>query len=513
MIQKISIVGILSLIFFYGLAIISTPLITPEIGYAYVLMGGVENISQALHKFTELHETWYRPFSFYISGFLIFQLIDFHSIALIKLTSYFFILLNGYIVSELARKIFDSPLVERILIVALVISHPLYYNIAFEGSAFSDSIFTIFLNLFLICFINLLKDTKSKTSEKFTSNEKTSLIITSCILLFCTVTSHERGLCIFLMIGLLYLFFYQKQIFTKKFPKNLPFDKHDLAFITFAFILFLAYVTIVYAAKHQWSGEHYRTTFEPQYILPNLIKALELPLRLFFYKMNRSYDAHCEPLFNLFAAPLVILLLLYIFKTFKNNDVKQKNNLKITLILFFCSLIIPIFFGSSAWHFYTAGLYLSILTGRALFTWINNYNKHLQSIALSLFFILLIIATIRGVRQEIPQGSNFLKFMLMTDKALNDKVLKGIDYKPEVVYYDTGELADNTWPFGGQGKLFRYFFKDLKITEIALVNGKVLEADRPLCKQTVGKKSIALGFNFNDLSWRLIEEKNYCAIL
>ena len=344
---KISIIGIITLIFVYAISILARPTISPEIGLSFLLVDGVHDITQAFHKFIEFNETWYRPLPFYLTSFLIFQWIDIHNIFLVKLVAFYIILFNGFIVTELAKKIFDSSVVERIIIFALVISHPLYYNIAFEGSGTTDPIFNIFLNLFLICFLALLEDTDNKistTSSKLNNRSKISLVILCCLLVFCTITSHERGLAIFPMIGILYAF-YQWNNFTKK---RIKFEISTTSVVIFSAFIFLVYIYFVYGSKHHdWTGEHYRTTLQLEYVIPNILKAIELPFRFLFYPMGRSYDAHFEFWFNFFAIPFIISLALFVVSICRSNNTIEKNRLKIITTLFICSLPIPVIFGGS----------------------------------------------------------------------------------------------------------------------------------------------------------------------
>jgi hypothetical protein len=62
---------------------------------------------------------------------------------------------------------------------------------------------------------------------------------------------------------------------------------------------------------------------------------------------------------------------------------------------------------------------------------------------------------------------------------------------PEAVCYDTGGCGYFTWPFGGQGNLFKYLYRDPSIIEIALVQGKVLASDKHLCAGTLGKRYLS----------------------
>lgn len=510
LITKISVIGLIFFITTYLITIISLSTISPEIGIAFANMDRVKTIGQVFGKFLEFKEVWYRPLTFYLTNFLIFKLIDIHNLYLIKVVSMCFIFLNGFVASELAKKIFNSSLIERFIIFALVVSHPLYYSIAFEGSGITDPIFNIFLNLSVICFLSLLEVARNKLFEAGykSAAEKRTLVFLCCFFIMCTITSQERGVSIFLVFALLYTFYN----FDCKISAKFKLEKYTSISMVLAGLLFLFYMAFVYGSKPEWTGEHYRTIIEPQYVLPNLIKSVELPFRMFFHKMGRAYDAHYDALFNIFAIPLVILLIGFVFVSIRGGDQKEKNRLTIILILFLSALPIPVFLGGNSWHFFTASIYVSILMGRSLFFWLEKLqkNQYLQSVFLISFFLLLSVSVVRGVNQEIPEGSDFKKFMLMMSSALEDRVLNDVEFVPEVVYYDTGDWGANTWPFGGQGNLFKYIYKNSQIVEIALANGVVLESDRVLCKGTVGKKSSSFKINTSNLSWKKIENKNYC---
>ncbi len=509
LITKVTAIGFIALLLIYVICIISRPTISPEIGLAFLTVDSIKSVGQALGKFLEFHEVWYRPLTFYLTNFFVFQLIDIHDIQLIKVISLFVIFLNVFITTELAKKIFNSTVIERVIIFSLIVTHPLYYSVAFEGSGIVDPIFTIFINLFLICFIALLDDSGSKISvvSRFSGKEKWSLVGLCCFFVICTITAQERGLAIFPMMGLLYLFYKKDEILSKK----IKLESSTISVLGFSFVLFLLYMFLVYDSKGQWTGEHYRTAFEPQYVLPNLVKSIELPFRLFFHKMGRAYDAHYDFLFNFFASPFIAALIFFVFCAFKNGDKKEQNGIIILTIFFLCSLPIPLLFGGNSWHFYTASLYLSILTGRAFYFLLQLLrDKYLKAIFVVLLFILLSVSTVRGINQELPKDSDFMKFMLMMDAALKDKTLHDVNFVPEVVYYDTGDWGSNTWPFGGQGNLFKYVYNDSKITEIALSGGKVLESEKNLCKNFVEKKILSFGFDAKNLSWHAIKNQDYC---
>ncbi|MGZ6311683.1 MAG: hypothetical protein ACXWOH_13695, partial [Bdellovibrionota bacterium] len=149
LIRKISLLGLLVLVAVYAIAVIGRPTISPEISEAFVTLSKTKTLGEALGKFLVFDENWYRPLTFYLTNFFVFRLIDIHSIYLIKTLSLLGILLNAYVVTELALTIFGSSLIERMVIFALVVSHPLYFSIAYEGSGIVDPVFNIALNLFL----------------------------------------------------------------------------------------------------------------------------------------------------------------------------------------------------------------------------------------------------------------------------------------------------------------------------------------------------------------------------
>ncbi len=224
LLYKTSIIGMVFLVITYIIAILSKPVISPEIGMTYLMVDVIQTIEQALNKFAEFNETWYRPFTFYLTSFFIFQLIDIDNIHLIKIIAFLIILFNSFIVTELAKKIFNSGIVERIIIFSLVVSHPLYYNVAYEGYGITEPIFNIFINITIICFLRILENINSKISiipPKDSDSHKTALAFLCCLFITLTVLSHERGLAIFAMIGVLYLFYNWKSILNKKvIPKK-----------------------------------------------------------------------------------------------------------------------------------------------------------------------------------------------------------------------------------------------------------------------------------------------------
>lgn len=508
---RISIIGLIAVVASIVLLITSKPVIIPEMGIFFVMLGDIHNISQVLHKFIEFNEVWYRPLSLYLFPFFVWQVIDMHNILAIKLAAFLMISLNGYIVTELAKTIFNSSFIERVVIFVLVISHPTYNLMTITGDGHHDPMFIIFSNLFLICFLKLLENGVANKifDENVKIQNKTTIAFLCIIFVAASVLSHERGAMIFFMIFCLSIFYYWQNISHKK----IKLEKFTTIIIVASFVIAALYVFFVFGGRGHQSGESYRTGIELQYILPNIVKAFELPLRLMLFKMDRVYDSHNELIFNLFAVPFLLSLFAFLITVFCKKDQKEKNRIIIVLLLFLCALPVPIVFGGgNAWHFFPASIFLSLLVGRSLCYWLAklNNNVYLRAVMLSIFFMWIAVATVRGINQEL--SGNFLKFMHMIEKAQNDKTLQvAVDEIPEVVFYDTGEWAENTWPFGGQGKLFRYLYNDPRIIEIALVHGKILESDKVLCKEALTKKKFMyVGFNTENMKWRTIENKQYC---
>jgi len=486
----LAILGLFILIAVYAISTVARFSISPEIGMAFVTFESVNHLSQVLHKFVVFNETWYRPFTFYLINYFAFHWIDIHNIYLFKSVGLAIILLNAYVVTILAKVLFKSTFVERVIIFSLIVTHPLYYSIAYEGSGITDPVFAIFLNLFVIFFIGLIYKTKPRHNLIF--------VVLCCIFTLVTITSQERGLAIFLMIGGLTIYSYRHQCVSKTFV------------LLYSVLVFCLYMYFVYGSKQSWNGSDYRTDFELTYIIPNLIKGIELPLRFMFLNMNKGYDIHKEWGFNLLALPFTLSLLAYFVSVYRSNDTEEKSRLIILTILFLSALPLPILFGGNVWHFYTAALYVSIVMGRAFWFWCQRLNKEMQTLLLSVFFIGLSVATVRGIHQELDE-TGLGHFMSLLPQALTDKTLKQAPFIPEVVYYDTGGYGDFTWPFGGKGNVFKFIYKNPAIIEIALVHGKVAESDKQLCNQVKGKKTLYYGYDLEHLSWYKIPEKNYCA--
>lgn len=515
-IYRISIIGILSLIAVYIITMISRPIISPEIGVAFLMLDDVRNIHQVFDKFTEFHEVWYRPFTFYLTNFFVFRLIDMHNIGMIKIISLLVIFFNGFIVTELAKKIFNSNFIERSIIFALVISHPAYYSMTYEGQGIVDPIFSIFINIALISFIALLESYNNKVGAKsvgllaMSNASKITLVILCCLSISISILSQERALSIFPMIGLLYVFYNSKHILSKK----LVFDKSVWAVLIFSLGIFILYMIFVYSNKTSFSGEIYRNSFETKYVIINIIRAVQAPFRLSFYRSNLGiYDVHHGLLFNILPIIFIVVSIFYIKNIFSGKNSEEKNGLKIIAILFFCSLPIPILFGGrSAWHYFPAGIYVSIIMGRSInyyFTKID--SKYIQSSILALFFIFLSVASVDGMHKETSGG--WRSALLLIDSSLKSKALNDVEYTPKVVYYDTGSWGSFVWPFGGNGNLFKYLYKDKNIVEIAISNGGVVDSSRHLCAGVSGKeKTLYFGFDVEKISWRVIEGKNYCKI-
>jgi hypothetical protein len=503
--RGIAVVGGLALAVAFAANVIFRETISPEIALAYVTFANTKSLTEALAKFLSFGETWYRPFTFYLTNHLLFQIIDIHNIVLIKAVSFCVIVVNAIVATVLARRLFASGLTECILTFSLIITHPLYYSIAFEGSGISDPIFTIFLNLFLIGYLTLLEVSNVRLghSVQLSAARSVSLGVLCCLFVVGTVTSHERGLAIFPMAGILFVYYHCPTRQNKVVRWSVP----EIGVFLFGVFAGTLYLVFVYADKKPWAGDHYRTGIELNYIISNIVKAFELPSRLLFLQTAPAYDGHRTLEFNLLALPLIACLVTYVVHVCRSAETYEKRRLLILTVLFLSSLPIPVLFGSSSWHFYTAAIYLSIATGRAVWFCLQKAERFPRSGFVIGFFVLLSISTVRGINEELAPSRDYVGYLSLVPRALKDKVLNDVGYIPEVVYYDTGSYGDLTWPFGGQGNLFKFLYRDPGITEIALVHGKVLASDQHLCARTPGTRSLAFQFDAEHLSWSAISAR------
>jgi hypothetical protein len=235
-------------------------------------------------------------------------------------------------------------------------------------------------------------------------------------------------------------------------------------------------VVLIAVNKGHLTGDHYRDDFELGFVLSNVFKGVELPLRLLLVNTGFSYDAHNTLEFNLFAVPLIASLLTYVVSVCRGSDRTEKQRLAVVAMLYVCALPIPVLFGAAAWHFYTAAVYVSIATGRSVWYWLQRVSLRLREGLLVVFFVGLTFATVSGIAEELRTG-NFPIYLSLVPLALEDKVLNNVPHVPEVVYYDTGSFGGFTWPFGGGGFLFKYLYRDPGIIEVGLVHGKVISSD------------------------------------
>lgn len=485
---------------FYCWIILSNPTMSPELALAYVNLKDIDSIFDVLKKFLDVKVVWYRPFTFAFSNFLMFKLIDIHDIVTIKTVSMGIILSLAFLVTKLSKVIFHSGIVERSFLFALLVSHPLYFTIAIEGSGITDPIFNIFICTFLIGLLKILsfEDRQNKTRKNLLWP-----VFLCCLSLVGAITSHERGVAIFSM--LLSLVFYKKFVIGDTIRSN----KYLNAVNVFAAICAILYFLYVYSNKGQWRGQDYRTDFDVMYVIPNIVKGLFLPIRMHVFSVGKVYDVHAHPLFNVFALPMLICLVWYIRHCIMISNRDELRRAGILIICWLCSLPIPIIFGGMSWHFFTGGMFVSILQARAFSTFFYKIEgrRVLAPLLSALFFVFLTFSSQIGLKEELHESSDF---MLMLDRAMKDPVLKIPDPIPDVVFYDTGSLGTLTWPFGGQGNLFKYLYRNPNIIEIAIQGERPISSDIHLCKTVHHKKVAAFGYDTRLHKWNKIESVNYC---
>jgi hypothetical protein len=176
----------------------------------------------------------------------------------VKAVGVAFIALNAYIATVLAGKLLRADFGECALIFALMLTHPLYLSIAYDGSGIVDPIFQIFINLYLLCLLPLMEEEHSKVGLHLalTQRKRIWLVVTAVISVFCCLTSHERGVTIFFMAGGLYIYYYWEDIRRLKLPR-------------FTAVTILMTICVLMAAFYLWKcylprpggdrGEDYRT--------------------------------------------------------------------------------------------------------------------------------------------------------------------------------------------------------------------------------------------------------------
>ena len=497
-------VGAIALVAVLAAEVVFSRLISAELGLDYLAFSRISSLSGAIAKLLEFHEIWYRPLTLYVTNYLVFRVIDTHDIVTLKALGFCIIALNALVATWLARRVLSSGFVECVLIFSLIVSHPLYFRIAYDGSGIGDPVFTIFLNLFLICYLTLLEASNPRLGHTIRLARGRSLLL--CVLcgvfVIGTVIAHERGLAIFMMAGALFAFYHLPQ----RSRRAVRWSPAEIGTMLWCAVVFLAYLAFVYANKKPWAGAHYRTGLDVDYILPNLLKAIELPLRLLIARTNSAYDVHLTIGFNLVALPLIACLVTYVWHVYRSGDCYERQRVLVVATFFFCALPIPVLFGSAWWHFYTAATYLSIVMGRAVWFCLQRMNWQLRAASMIGFFALLSVSTVRGIAEELQPGGVTLAYMSVVPRALQDKVLNDIQDIPEVIYYDTGSYGDDTSPFG-QGNLFKLLYKNPRIVEIGVSNDKVLTSDQHLCATAAGKRALSFKFDAEKLAWSVGSSK------
>ena len=259
-------VGAIALVAILAAEVVFSRLISAELGLAYLAFSRISSLSDAIAKLLEFHEIWYRPLTLYVTNYLVFRVIDTHDFITLKALGFCIIALNALVATWLARRVLSSGFVECVLIFSLIVSHPLYFRNAYDGSGIGDPVFTIFLNLFLICYLTLLEASNPRLGHTIRLARGRSLLL--CVLcgvfVIGTVIAHERGLAIFMMAGALFAFYHLPQ----RSRRAVRWSPAEIGTMLWCAVVFLAYLAFVYANKKAWAGAHYRTGLDVDYILP-----------------------------------------------------------------------------------------------------------------------------------------------------------------------------------------------------------------------------------------------------
>lgn len=512
--------------------VFSRPTLTPEIGILFVKYDYIRSVSDSLVQFINFYDFWYRPFIYHFFNPIIFRIIDIHNIIVIKIVSMMMLIFNAFLITLLAKRIFGSNMVERLVIFCIVLSCPLYYQMTYDGSAINDVIPNIVINLCLLSYLTIIERSSFRESIADRSSQLLDIkgisvaTFLCCLYLLIAITSHERALAIIPILFLTFFLFCKEVNFHELSSLNLAENKNifrifPIFIIIFCGIVAIWYLIFVYGSPiRTFAGGAYRTSINLEHFLQNIAKAFHYPFRMSFLDTGRDYDVHNNLLFNIFAVPFVGFLLFYLKLVFTQKDYQERRGVTLMIICFLSSLFIPVVFGGYHWHFFTAAMYISVLMGRSTYYYISKITKkvYLKSMMLIMTFIWISFSVFIGIRQEASKFDkredptkifSMMNYMTLINQALKSRALNDLEFVPEVVFYDTGDLKHNIWAFGGHGRLFKYLFKNSSIKEIPVNNGKNLRTGR--CKSLSGKeKTLYVSFDAEDMTWTRTEPKKYC---
>jgi hypothetical protein len=490
------------IILFFSAEIIYLDTISPEFCAAYLQVMNINSWTEVFKSFIKFGDYWYRPFTFNFTNYILFNLIDFRNIYLVKLVGIIIISISAFIGSRLAKLVFGSSPLEQFFIFSLLLLHPVYISIAYEGSGIVDPIFNIFLNIYLISFIKIINICKYKINYRYIFYYFTIAFLALLIAL----TSQERATTyIFLCVSTAFFYFYTNELNLKK---------PILLFILISALFLLAYWYFTFVPKKAMSGADYRSTFEFNYVLENILRGFEIPLRLFLKPFGKHYDSHFNFIFNISGVIILINTIYYLRNLIKSGEGEELKKVLFIFILYLSSLPIPIFFGGNTWHFYTASIYITILYGRAIYVNIarnNLLNRNAKLISI-IFSVFVLVQFEVAVKQELSSnGVRYSEYVRVVARGLKDPVIKGL-LNPKVIFLDiSSSHLDGNWQYG-TGNMFKFIFNDPAIVEIPVVDGEILDGHQLKCKEIYGdfNEYTYLKFIQSSISWEAVAPKNYC---
>lgn len=500
----------------FGVSLLLKPYISPEIAISFVLIKPIGSFTEAFSKIFVFSETWYRPLTIYISNFFIWNILEVDQIPVFKLLGFCNVVICASLIAKFSGVLFTNSSFEKALCFCLALSHPSYFWALNEGTGLSDPFFNIFILATLLVLVRAFP-ISSDLNDLDNSKDTTSRLPIYLSLFFAllSILSHERGIAVVPMVYCVYLF--HKIAVCTSTPscfRMRNWGRSEATVIAYTTLAAL-YFFVVFSAKPTMTGEHYRTVIDPYYILQNLLPAIEIPFRFNFSITQNYYAVHRNIHFNLVGTVLMIFIAVHVLSAIKSRDKTELRTLLFLTSLFLTALVIPTLFSNGKpWHFYTAQIFATIITARSMAQIVCKLVRYqeLKTTILILFLVFLCSFSLYAKQQETPPGSNASKFLMMIQTALNDKTLnRHLDEIPDVVFYGTGAWGEFTWPFGGQGHLFRFLYKKTEIQEIAIMDGKVISSDLEKCEKVRPKsKILAVEFDPEKMKWSPMENKNYC---
>lgn len=420
------------------------PNLFPEVPSLWWFNQGVD-LKGLIGKYLDLDGMWYRPSQTW-TYFQAFELVfDWRNPATFRWLTIGFHTLTAISVVLFSRVLFPTQRFTALFAGVYFATSPNVYFLLVEAAS-HDYPYIIASIWSLILLLNVLHNPRGNIGWK---------LIASVLLYVFALTNRE------IVITLPILVFTIPIIFRQKFRTLLETAKiKTVAFLLTHLFVFLSYY-FLHISKLPTVDSGYRTVFHIGIVIDNCVNFCLWLLRVFVNGETPAFELFSSVLGLFFGLFILAITTIVLTNYFYTQSYKHNPNLLFALVATALFCAVPAVAGGFAWHINLAIACFAPVVGYCVeklgtFSKLEKFSYY----PLMLFFLIAI----GYVDLQTQMKSLSAQHGVHIVSAINDPPRIDASEHSALIYYEIGEKPK--WAFG-VGKLFRFLYDDLSITEKA----------------------------------------------